>query len=81
MRHYRRDNRGRILRIGEYQRADGRYMFRYCESANKIRVIYSWRLTESDPQPRHLRPCKSIRAMANEIYCEKGVIQYGTKNI
>ena len=74
MRHYRRDNHGRILRIGEYQRADGRYMFRYRESANKIRAIYSWRLTTSDPQPRHSRPCKSIREIADEIYRQKGVI-------
>ena len=49
-------------------------MFRYRESANKIRAIYSWRLTTSDPQPRHSRPCKSIREIADEIYRQKGVI-------
>ena len=74
MKHYRRDNHGRILRIGEYQRADGRYMFRYRESANKMRVVYSWRLTAADPQPRCARPCKPLREIVNEIYCQKGVM-------
>lgn len=74
MRHYRRDNKGRFLQVGEYQRADGRYMFRYRESANKMRVVYSWRLTEADPQPRYARPCKPLREIVTEIYRQKGVM-------
>ena len=31
----RRDNRNRILREGEYQRADGRYRFRYIDEDGK----------------------------------------------
>ena len=45
----RKDNKGRLLREGEYQRKDGRYMFS-CVDKNGDRVTaYSWRLVQSDP--------------------------------
>ena len=40
----RRDNRNRILHEGEYQRADGRYRFRYIDEDGKEKNVYSWRL-------------------------------------
>lgn len=44
----RRDNRNRILREGEYQRADGRYRFRYIDEDGKEKNVYSWRLDKND---------------------------------
>ena len=40
----RRDNRNRILHEGEYQRADGRYRFRYVDIHGNEGNLYSWRL-------------------------------------
>lgn len=37
----RRDNRNRILHEGEYQRADGRYRFRYIDEDGKEKNVYS----------------------------------------
>lgn len=45
----RRDKKGRILRKGELQRSDGRYMYRYTNMSGERQVEYSWRLVESDP--------------------------------
>ena len=40
----RRDNHNRILREGEYQRADGRYRYRYIDENGQEKNLYSWRL-------------------------------------
>ena len=41
----RRDNKNRILRIGEQQRADGRYLFSTIDPITKKRkFVYSWKL-------------------------------------
>ena len=48
----RRDNRNRILHEGEYQRADGRYRFRYIDEDGKEKNVYSWRLDKNDPMPK-----------------------------
>lgn len=42
----RKDNKGRNLRTGEYQRTDGIYQFKYTDSTGKKRVIYSKNLAE-----------------------------------
>lgn len=44
----RRDQKGRLLREGESQRADGRYMFRYIDNNGERKTEYSWRLVETD---------------------------------
>lgn len=62
----RKDNKGRILRTGEYQRADGRYEYKYTEK-NKAHSVYSWRLNDSDPTPIGRKPCRSLRAIEKEI--------------
>lgn len=40
----RRDNRNRILRNGESQRKDGRYMYKYIDNAGNAKYVYSWKL-------------------------------------
>lgn len=47
----RRDSKNRILRTGESQRADGKYMYRYVDTNGKTQSIYSWRLVGTDPVP------------------------------
>lgn len=57
----RRDKKGRILRKGELQRSDGRYMYRYTNMNGERQVEYSWRLVESDPQPQGRKKELSLR--------------------
>lgn len=45
------DSKNRILRTGESQRSDGKYMYRYVDTNGKIQSIYSWRLVATDPIP------------------------------
>ena len=42
----RKDNKGRILRTGELQRADGKYEYRYKDLNGKRKQIYSMNLSE-----------------------------------
>ena len=42
----RKDNRGRILRIGESQRKDGRYQFQYTDLAGKRHCVYALNLVD-----------------------------------
>lgn len=57
----RRDKKGRILRKGELQRSDGRYMYRYTNANGDRQVEYSWRLVESDPQSQGRKKELSLR--------------------
>ena len=45
------DSKNRILRNGESQRADGRYMFKYVDLAGQTKYLYSWRLDRHDKTP------------------------------
>lgn len=49
----RRDNKGRILRTGESQRPDGRYMYKNSNLGTK--PIYSWKLVPTDKVPKNKR--------------------------
>ena len=63
----RKDKRGRLLREGETQNADGRYRYSYIDSNGKRKQIYSWRLTMTDPLPRGKRECVALREQEREI--------------
>lgn len=63
----RKDSKGRILRDGEIQKADGRYEFRYYDVNNCRRSIYSWRLTETDATPEGKRNSQSLREMERNL--------------
>lgn len=47
----RRDDKGRVLLMGEWQDADGRYRYKYTDALGKRRILYSWRLTDTDAVP------------------------------
>lgn len=63
----RKDNKGRVLRNGEVQRADGKYMFRYTDLTGKRRTVYSWKLVSTDKAPDGARCKKALRDMEKEI--------------
>lgn len=48
----RRDNKNRVLRNGESQRKDGRYMYKYIDNAGNVKYIYSWKLVKADTVPQ-----------------------------
>ena len=63
----RRDNRNRILHEGEYQRADGRYRFRYIDEDGKEKNVYSWRLDKNDPMTKGKKRELSLREKEKQI--------------
>lgn len=63
----KRDSKGRVLRNGEAQRKDGRYMFRYTDAGGERRTLYSWRLVNTDKIPACGKPCPALRDMEKEV--------------
>lgn len=63
----RTDSRGRILRNGEYQKADGRYAFRYVDARGKTRFVYSWTLTKKDKAPSRKKVGPPLRLLEEQI--------------
>ena len=37
----RKDTKGRVLKAGESQRKDGRYMYKYVDNAGNVKYVYS----------------------------------------
>ena len=76
----RKDSKGRILREGEQQRADGRYMFTYVDSVTKKKkYVYSWKLEVHDKVPAGKKNDKSLREKIKEIQKDEmdGIIANG----
>ena len=64
----RRDNKGRILRSGESQKKNGRYVYQYTDFTGKRRCIYSNRLEKTDSYPDDSRKRElSLREKEKEI--------------
>ena len=63
----RRDSKGRVLRSGEVQRADGRYMFRYQDACGERKTIYSWRLVNTDPLPSGKKDNGALRDLEEAV--------------
>ena len=63
----RKDNKGRILRDGESQRSDGRYMFRYTDINGKRRTVYSWQLVKTDKVPTGKNKATALRDLETDI--------------
>nr|DAT75074.1 MAG TPA: Integrase [Caudoviricetes sp.] len=62
----RRDSKHRVLRRGESQRADGKYMFKWSENG-KPKFVMSWRLEPTDKQPQGTKPTPSLREMEKQL--------------
>lgn len=63
----RRDTKNRLLMKGEYQNADGRYMYRYIDAKGTPRFVYSWTLTQSDRTPKGKQPGICLRELEKDI--------------
>lgn len=63
----RKDNKGRVLREGESQRKDGKYMYRYTESDGERRTVYSWKLVETDKVPDGKHCSEALRTIETRI--------------
>ena len=63
----RRDNKNRVLRNGESQRKDGRYMYKYIDNAGNTKYVYSWRLVETDIAPKGVKNDLPLRDKEKQI--------------
>lgn len=63
----RRDSKNRKLNRGEYQKADGRYAYRYTDAEGKVCWVYSWKLTETDSVPKGKSCGRCLRDLEIEI--------------
>lgn len=63
----RKDHRGRTLKVGESQRNDLSYQYRYTDLLGKRHSIYSWRLLPSDKTPAGRKEGKSLREKESDI--------------
>ena len=67
----RKDGKGRVLKSNEYTTKDGRYVFQYKDIQGKRKCVYSWRLVETDPQPKDKPRCECLRTLEKEIEKDK----------
>ena len=63
----RRDNRNRILHVGESQRPDGRYAYKYKDLCGEYKFVYSWRLDKNDRMPAGKAMEPSLREKERQI--------------
>ncbi len=63
----RKDNKGRILRNGEIQEANGRYRFKYVDVFGDSKYVRSWRLDVHDPVPAGKKMEPSLRELEKQI--------------
>lgn len=63
----RKDTRGRNLKDGEIQQADGRYKYQYQDANGQRKAVYSWRLLPTDRTPPGKRDDLSLREKEDEI--------------
>ena len=63
----RRDSKNRVLRTGESQRKDGRYLYKYVDADGKTQSVYSWKLVATDKVPAGKRDCIALRDKEQEI--------------
>lgn len=63
----RRDSKGRVLHVGESQRKDGRYAYRYTDASGVRHTVYSWRLVETDKMPSGKKMDIALRTAIKKI--------------
>ena len=63
----RRDHKNRVLRNGESQRSDGRYVYKYVDIYGKQQFVYSWKLEKTDRLPKGKRDDLSLREKEKQI--------------
>ena len=61
------DSKGRNLRLGESQRKDGRYVYKYTDIFGKPQFVYAWKLVPTDKTPAGKRGDISLREKEKQI--------------
>lgn len=77
----RRDNKNRVLKTGESQRKDGRYMYKYIDIDGKPKYEYSWKLVPTDKSPAGKKDELCLRDKIKEVEkrLENGIQLEGKK--
>ncbi len=75
----RRDNQGRLLRTGEYQRKDGRYVYKYKDCSGQVRCLYASRLESKDPYHEGRKRLPALRELEEEVLQNQwnGLLDFG----
>ena len=75
----RRDDKGRLLRMGEYQRKDGRDVYKYKDCSGQVRCLYASRLESKDPYLGGRKRLPALRELEEEILQNQwnGVLDFG----
>ena len=63
----RKDSKGRNLRLGESQRKDGRYVYKYTDMYGQPQFVYAWKLVPTDKTPAGKREDLSLREKQKKI--------------
>ena len=63
----RKDNKGRNLRLGESQRKDGRYVYKYTDMYGQPQFVYAWKLVPTDKTPDGKREDLPLREREKPI--------------
>ena len=63
----RRDNKNRVLRNGESQKPDGRYVYKYYDLLHKPHFLYSWKLEPTDKLPAGKKHDLSLREKIRQL--------------
>lgn len=63
----RQDSKGRNLRLGESQRKDGRYVYKYTDIFGKPQFVYACKLVPTDKTPAGKRDDISLREKEKQI--------------
>lgn len=63
----RKDKKGRILKTGESQQGNGRYIYQYKDANGKRRMVYSWTLNATDKPPDGKKKGESLREKEKAI--------------
>lgn len=75
----RRDDKGRLLRTGEYQRKDGRYVYKYKDCSGQVRCLYASRLESKDPYHEGRKRLPALRELEEELLQNQwnGLLDFG----
>ena len=63
----RKDSKGRNLRLGESQRKDVRYVYKYTDMYGQPQFVYAWKLVPTDKTPAGKREDLSLREKQKKI--------------
>ena len=62
--------------MGESQRKDGKYEYKYQDARGKRKTVYSWKLTPSDRVPAGKRNDISLREKEKQIHVFAGTLLF-----